>query len=38
MRYEQSTFGKEVVAALAVDELLSAVVMMTVVEGGGVVD
>lgn len=33
MRNEQSIVG-----ALVVDGLLSAVVMMTVVEGGGVVD
>lgn len=37
MRNEQSTL-KVVVGEMAVNGLLSAVVMMTVVEGGGVVD
>lgn len=38
MRNEQSTSPLEVVTALAVAVLLSAVVMMRVVEGGWVVD
>lgn len=37
LRNEQSTFGGGVVSVLAV-AVLSAVVVMTVVEGGGVVD
>lgn len=38
MRNEQSTGKEEVVTALAVAVLLFAVVLITVAEGGGVVD